>query len=571
MKNAVTIYCDESGNDGPNYLNEEQPFYVLAGWIASDEAVVNASVEIEMLRQRIGREAPELKFKTFKKSESKRQMLFDLVCRLGGVGLVPIYLVAEKRYCVAGKIVETFLDPYYNPLLKRGMTWDVRTKLEIANTLYSRLPDDVLRSFAHAYREPTENDLADALRVVAGECRKRVNPELAELLDGSQAKLNEIAAAEVEAASKCQNAGGTLNLPCLITFLMMVEQMARNDVFDVRKIVHDEQGPYEKGYREAFHLHRNAGDGWITLEGRSVGYGAIRRISEFEMQRSVDQPLIQAADLLAGAVNDVCIDLVRGRHITGSELELAGLTLPILFFRDIKIGWPVLSERMLDRIKSLLGQLYPLPAVNSDEFSDLATGDLLPPLRTEVTAPAHKRMPADLPMFGVTNLSEDKLLVMVSPDCDPRNVERYDRCVPLFTSVEQARAFQATFSSDWTEPHQIRRFDAPDLVDLVHRLEHLIPYTDRVVFDMLSGEPKLVNIVRFVSGLKAVVERMIHAGRTGIMDTLVQRHLLPDGEAMSMLLSSGQYSAMRLPAGRIFSARTREEAIRMVAEGSDQG
>ncbi|WP_440604609.1 DUF3800 domain-containing protein [Bacillus sp. GB_SG_008] len=26
------IYCDESGNSGGNYLDPQQPFYILAGW-----------------------------------------------------------------------------------------------------------------------------------------------------------------------------------------------------------------------------------------------------------------------------------------------------------------------------------------------------------------------------------------------------------------------------------------------------------------------------------------------------------------------------------------------------------
>jgi hypothetical protein len=64
-------------------------------------------------------------------------------------------VVAEKRYVVAGKIVETFLDPAFNKTLRDGFTWDTLTKRELANTLMTRLPPDVLDRFAQAYREPS--------------------------------------------------------------------------------------------------------------------------------------------------------------------------------------------------------------------------------------------------------------------------------------------------------------------------------------------------------------------------------------------------------------------------------
>jgi hypothetical protein len=50
MEESLLIYCDESGNDGPNYLNEQAPFYVLAGWVVPENAIVDAAVEMESLR-----------------------------------------------------------------------------------------------------------------------------------------------------------------------------------------------------------------------------------------------------------------------------------------------------------------------------------------------------------------------------------------------------------------------------------------------------------------------------------------------------------------------------------------
>lgn len=66
MKESSLIYCDESGNDGPNYLNEQSPFYVLAGWVVPANAIVEATIEMESLRKAHCRDAPVLKFKTLR-------------------------------------------------------------------------------------------------------------------------------------------------------------------------------------------------------------------------------------------------------------------------------------------------------------------------------------------------------------------------------------------------------------------------------------------------------------------------------------------------------------------------
>lgn len=273
MDREVVIYCDESGNDGPNYLNDQEPFYVLAGWIVPSGAEVDAAVEIESVRRRNCPDALELKFKTFKKSEGKLQALIKLFGRLGETGLTPIYLFAEKRFCVAGKIVETFLDPCHNPRVRNAFSWDVRTKKEFANTIYERLPAAALDRFAEAYRDPQAGSLENALCEVVEACRRCVNPEMAELLDGSSRSLDEIAAAEVQGALVWGKAGDTLNLPCLVSFLMMAEHLARRGYFTQGKIVHDEQGPYHESCHQTFLHYRNWPDHWQQLVGQPIPYG----------------------------------------------------------------------------------------------------------------------------------------------------------------------------------------------------------------------------------------------------------------------------------------------------------
>lgn len=421
-----------------------------------------------------------------------------------------------------------------------------------------------MKAFAGAYRTPTESDLLTALDQIARECHRYVNPELAALIDGSRPRLDEIAAAEVKAASGCRNAAGTLNLPCLITFMMMVEQLARSRGLDVRKIVHDEQRIYGEGFREAFDLHRNGPDEWITHPDRSIGYGAIRRINDFEIQRSIDQPIVQAADLLAGAINDIYIGLYRGRMIEGLDLDIAKRSLLGLFVGDDPLAWAVCSEPTMQKVRIMFEQFFPIKA--DEEEEDL--GKLLPFLRDEVSAASGNRISLDLPIYGITSVKGDRLLFLNSPDCDQTNMRRYDRVVPLFTNRDHVERFQSAFESDWTEPQQIREFNVPDLSYLTRELDKLVAHVHAIAFIDMEHDARPVRIEQFLAQLKNIVRRICDAAQTGILGTLVQRHTLPNGEAMSILLSTGCYGAMMLPSGDVVTAASRELAVQKLSEQS---
>ena len=58
---AATVYCDESGNSGPNYIDIPQPFYVLAGWLIPHSHVVEVNIAIDEFRKKHFRQRDELK------------------------------------------------------------------------------------------------------------------------------------------------------------------------------------------------------------------------------------------------------------------------------------------------------------------------------------------------------------------------------------------------------------------------------------------------------------------------------------------------------------------------------
>lgn len=564
MGDKATIYCDESGNDGPNYLNPQQPFYVLAGWVVPDDRIVDATAAVEATRQRECRDAGELKFKTFKKSEGKREALISLVCEIGGLGLIPVFLFAEKRFCITGKIVETFLDPYYNPLVRNGLTWDVQTKQELANTLYKVLPETTLRKFAEAYQRPTEAGLLTALLDVVEKSRSRVNPEIAAMLEGSRTKMSEIVAAEIVAAESYEKAAGTLNFPCLVTFMMLVEHLARKNIINPHRLVHDEQGPYQAGYEQVFIDHRHAAEHWVTLVGQDVPYGALRAIQSFETQRSVHQPLIQAADLLAGTINHVCTKLQAGQALTAAERRLAQLSLPLMLVPNLRLAWPICSDRMLRRIGVLFHEAFGAGATVSPVGPGQSAPSVPLPVFPVVQAPegGPQRFPVNLPLFGIARVSDGAIMIALPPERAFEETKRVDRFIPLYTSESTAQQFLEEEQTRWAEPHEVRRFDVRELPELFEQLDAWGEYAAWVVLDPFCEVVGRIDVHEFAGTMRGIIDRIERAIRSGAFDVLLQHHTLNGREAISLLLSSGQYgAAWKDDHGTVHTGTTRDAAL----------
>src|SRR5580698_458587 len=100
-----SVYCDESGNSGPNLIDEQQPCYVLAGVLSpseGDEWLVAILDELRRDYNIVG------EFKGSRLLERARgwRLVGDLVAAIAQRGGLLMYHVVEKRYAIAAKVVE---------------------------------------------------------------------------------------------------------------------------------------------------------------------------------------------------------------------------------------------------------------------------------------------------------------------------------------------------------------------------------------------------------------------------------------------------------------------------------
>lgn len=563
------FYCDESGNSGPNYIDQEQPFYTLAAWSVPYERIVDASVAVEEHRQEYSPQATELKAANLMRSAKGKRGIISLLRTLGQIGCVPIYEVLEKRYCVAAKIVETFLDPAYNPRVYNAFIPDSTTKQEIANTLYEGLSESTLNQFAAIYRNPTLDGFKSSLDEIVARANANINSELATLLEGSHEQLAEIA--EIE-ASACflGNMTRSLNHPVFVGMLMMIEVLGRLDLVEPVKIVHDEIYAYEEHMDKMFVRLRRAREGVFTFPNGHILVFPLKHVGAMEFGSSKDSVLLQAADVLAGSVNYLAKRAIQKREVTDLDSELGALLFPALLIDLPRIAWSVGSPRWVGQLGSYyFAQWQTDEGGVSDERlacrTDWFTPAPLLPAGAEGGSKERQTGKYDIPI-PIYALVEKESVRLISVEMTNPSTGLKDAAVVLFSEEQYAEELKTQFATEREEDEGlvIRLFGPADIHELVFQLDQAKESAGMIVFDPNTKNMALTSLKGFVLGLKRMLDRIKRAIESGIYKQMFQLHKVGGVEIMSYLCADGSYVAGTYPDGKIYHATSREDAVAAV-------
>ena len=190
---ALKFYCDESGNTGTNWLDFDQPILVHGGWLLPLGSEATIAESVSEFRRGYRLTAPELKWSQLERPsrDGAFRELFE-VCL--SCGALPFFMVMDKQYAVAAKVVETFFDPLYNRHLLMGFTGDFETKKRLAEAV--RLAPNLVRDFGPWLRSgsaPTGEQVRSFADDLADHLRKMGMPSFAGTIsDFSEEAMNDL-------------------------------------------------------------------------------------------------------------------------------------------------------------------------------------------------------------------------------------------------------------------------------------------------------------------------------------------------------------------------------------------
>ncbi|WP_142954545.1 DUF3800 domain-containing protein [Bacillus cereus] len=341
-ENNFTIFCDESGNTGSNFIDREQPFYIIAGWMVPNKKLEEFSV-IDKSAESLGIEGELHGTKLIKSKKAQQEFisLFNRLCK--EIECIPIFIIAEKKYCIAAKIIETLLDPYYNDEVDNSYTYDNLKKKKLVEKL-NNVPYEYLVEFINSYNEANPVTMENAIDLLCGFLESNNESDLSKKIKGSIKYLEDNLESEKKAREHLpKKTMLSLNLPVYISYITLLEKLggAINAKFS---LVHDKTQQFKESYSHIFDLYSDAESFESKLtDGNSILLG-FKHLKEFSFEDSKESRWIQAADLLASVIGRVLKRVYSDEPIEAELLELARLTIPALMVNEIKMADSICFE-----------------------------------------------------------------------------------------------------------------------------------------------------------------------------------------------------------------------------------
>lgn len=227
------------------------------------------------------------------------------------------------------------------------------------------------------HKNPSIETVKQAQLSLMNELKDSGNEKLADVIDGSSKYIEDILWEETYSQiAMARKAMHSLNLPTFISFIQLVEKATRAAGYKAR-LFHDETKQFQEAYPEVFSLYKNAPNAEFILEnGMSIIMG-FRSIKYFKMLKSVETPMIQAADLLASFINKFASSIVLDKKIT-PEMKKMGETIvgsslismemhELLQLSDI-IGSVEFQRDLFNKVTGLNLNKPTIPKINIDKY-----------------------------------------------------------------------------------------------------------------------------------------------------------------------------------------------------------
>jgi hypothetical protein len=331
---ALTLFCDEAGHTGIDLTGRDQPFFIAAGYLVDDQMLEPCRELVQDLLARVRRERrvelPELKSSSLVGSSRGRNHMAEFLRAIERIGAVPLVVAIEKRFSLGGRFVDDFLDLEDNPRAGPEFSENREVKRGAA-TAIGASSESTLKAIEDALRDPTRATRRAAVDAVITDLRRRGQHALAHITEGVLLTGEGLDPPEpTELSFPDFSLANTPNPTSLHTLLVAADMYAaREEVAEV-KLIHDDTRHMEAVLRHAYWIssdpvahERMARMPYLVIPPR------VERVLPPEFVQSETEPLVQAADLLAGGVAHWLKRGYRRERLDASTRLIAEATITI--------------------------------------------------------------------------------------------------------------------------------------------------------------------------------------------------------------------------------------------------
>jgi hypothetical protein len=325
------LLCDESGNTGSDYLDEDQQVFVYAGILLETNKLQELRAAVADV-DRLYRQAREKKGWALTKDGKGRKALADFVRAVLAIGGKPLYSVVAKKFSVSGFLVATYFDPKINPAAGRLHPHDNINRKNLAEMLAS-LPDYYLNLFVEAFHNPTEQAFRKSINALILAMKSRHQHYVAKVLAGNLGVLPELVAAELADTDPVwggrRKASISTNVGALFSFLQVADGLARRIEGASVEMLHDQMDSLAGALKATWDWGKQEAPPKVLRDGTEIRYG-LDALQTMRFVGPSEESAIRAADFLAASARVLLELCVREKPWLPEFKELASIVAPTL-------------------------------------------------------------------------------------------------------------------------------------------------------------------------------------------------------------------------------------------------
>lgn len=337
-------YIDEAGNTGDDIVTRSQPFFVMSTiMIPSSEVTSISDVLKHEFQQAKEKEETEIKGASWCKVGKKQNAIRNIIKAVQSHHGKIIVVILEKRFMIAGKLIQTFFDGEDNYTHCNLWNNDKQIAVYSANKVYSEFDDSTIENIGKLLNEPSEENF----KIIICKLKQIFKEPLEEImLNASEKYADEI--------SKNYEPDGVMfnksveHSPTLTVFSAIFEMIAKQCKIDQSKtdLVFDNcilcNGAFAKWVEQG---KSRRGD--LPLPSwDAIIYSWKNRIDNFIHADSKQENLLQIADIVSSSINHAIISAMKGK-LSEFDSEVIDFARQLLEEDHL---WYVMSNKTITKL-----------------------------------------------------------------------------------------------------------------------------------------------------------------------------------------------------------------------------
>jgi hypothetical protein len=360
---TIKTYIDESGNSGKNLLDLEQPFFTLGAVLLDDSKLNEATKFISKIPNDLKNEQGEIKGNNIACYNQSLAIEF-LSEFLPKNADMFFFSVLEKKFMIAGQIVENFFDYVYNDNTDESWTYKSEIKINLANFFYDKLSDNTIFNVHKAFLSANTIDLQNSFKEIMNEIQNvKYNFDVASIMNGAEKYLDELAYSLMETNKKNTIARGipknTISTPNVTTFFELINRIENylSECNTKSKLIFDNSEQYNKVFKELLCKMVNAPRKKVALSYNECIQFGFKSLVDFVFEDSKQYVGLQIVDFLASIINHIFSKIIHKQDNELTQEDISLVSIVYLLSTKLPAGYWIVSQSTYKKIGKIISKL----------------------------------------------------------------------------------------------------------------------------------------------------------------------------------------------------------------------